>query len=59
MSECDLISADGTVATIVRGKVVVDHGKLAGALVLAHVNLHGAYFKRVRSDHAVPANVSQ
>jgi dihydropyrimidinase len=37
------------VTTIVRGKVVVDHGKLVGALG------HGAYQKRKRSDYAAPA----
>jgi dihydropyrimidinase len=37
------------VTTIVRGKVVSDHGKLVASLG------HGAYFKRARSDYAVPA----
>src|SRR5215470_3408470 len=40
------------VMTIVRGKVVVDHGKLTGALG------HGDYQKRARSDYAVPASAS-
>jgi dihydropyrimidinase len=37
------------VTTIVRGKVVVDDGRLVGAIG------HGAYTKRARSDYAVPA----
>jgi dihydropyrimidinase len=37
------------VTTIVRGHVVVDHGRLTGALG------HGAHIKRKRSDYAAPA----
>jgi hypothetical protein len=41
------------VTTIVRGKVVVEEGKLAGAIG------YGSYFKRARSDYAVPKGASQ
>ncbi len=37
------------VTTIVRGQIVVDRGELVGSIG------HGAYFKRARSDYAVPA----
>jgi hypothetical protein len=36
--------------TIVRGKVVVDHGELVGTLQ------HGVHVERARSDYAVPAS---
>ena len=41
------------VTTIVRGKVVVEDGKLTGAIG------HGSYVKRTRSDYAVPAGPSR